>query len=155
MFKKMLIGVLLVLLCSTNLWAAGAAVTETYQHTPLMEIMVLRCQADDTTNLFDVPYTTSRAIRGIIYMIEVIPDGTTPPTDLYDMYLYSPTNIDMLNAGGVDMPGGLAAANAVLQPEDTAGNVMSYAVNGRIDLDIVNNAVASAIVTIYIYYYAW
>jgi hypothetical protein len=46
--------------------------------------------------------TTSKAYNGEIIRLVTVPDGTTAPTDDYDIYVYDGDSVDALMAGGLN-----------------------------------------------------
>lgn len=95
-------------------------------------------------------YTTLNTFHGYITEITTDP-GSTAPTASYDIYL------NCTEMGGVDLAGTAlenrsATATETTYPMNTAGTAWGWRrVDGKITLNIQNNAVASATGIIYVH----
>jgi hypothetical protein len=89
-----------------------------------------------------------REMEGFLFTVITDPDGVTAPTDQYD--------ITLTDSRGLDVMGGALANRSNTTTEMTYpilnSNYTSIPVKDQLTLNITNNSVNSAIVTIVIYY---
>jgi hypothetical protein len=102
--KKVLVGLLMLLLASTSVWGAGTC-TQDLTQMNLIQLLTFTCTADSADGSFPSTVTslnyTDRLKGWYLYKVITNP-GTTAPTDNWDFTITDGDGIDVLGGAGAN-----------------------------------------------------
>lgn len=146
--KRFLTGLILTLFLWGSALAAGTITqsdVEVYLDT---RVLTFTCTADASAHTF--PVTASDGdLDGYVFLVVTDPDGTTAPTDNYD--------ITLTDANSVDVMGGELSNRDTANSEQAVPLIDavfgSRFVKGPLTITITNNSVDSAGIVVKVFYY--
>lgn len=147
--KKFLVGLILVLfIWGGSALGAGTITQSDVQIYPNTRALTFTCTADSDAHTY--PVTGSNVdIDGYVFLVITNPDGTTAPTDGYD--------ITLTDSDGVDVMGGELADRDETNSEQAVplidGVFGSRFVKGPLTITITGNLVDSAVTVVTVFYY--
>ncbi len=147
--KKLITALLFAcLLIASTVWAAGTCPQTFEPIASNVYLLTYTCTADSGDNSY--PETDSKvAVDGYVFLVITDPDGTTAPTDQYD--------ITLKDSNGVDIMGGEITNRSDTDSEQAVPKIDavygSRWIDGIATLAITGNSVASAITVVKIFIY--
>jgi len=147
-FSKFLGALILVLFFCGSALGAGTITQSDVKVYDNVRMLTFTCTADASAHTY--PVTASNVdIDGFVFLVVTNPDGTTAPTDAYD--------ITLTDSDGVDVMGGELADRSDSNSEQAVplidGVFGSRFVKGPLTITITGNSVDSAVTVVTVFYY--
>ena len=132
---------MMMLVCGTA-FAAGSCVASFVSEASNINKLTFTCTGDSADGSFPAVYYAN-AVKGWIFWVKTIP-GATQPTADYDITL---TDQDAVDVAGGALADRSASLNQSAKPTGPGW------INGLLTINITNNSVNSAGITVVIYIY--
>jgi hypothetical protein len=127
---------------------AGTITQAVTSNVAPVKVITFTCTADASDGSYPATTVSAADVKGSLLQIVTDPDGTTAPQDNYD--------ITLTESGGADMLLGVGAnrdtANTEIAIVESNGARSVVAETDTLTLNITNNNVNSAVITIKLYW---